>query len=665
MPSSKALSLVQVGAGKLHPNVASAASDFQTSAGTEAMLATFLASLNQEIAVPTEMDVNLSLTDTSFAVDASVYGPFWLGYTGEHVGDVFDLVDTITDSRVTGTNNLPIYITGITGATIGTGAFTSSVITFNLSAPIPASTQYRFKFSKRTTLGAFTTGALATARRFVPEQPIYEQRFQAMLSNVLVAWDATPTTTLSEAALSGLQERYNRSTSVAGSPTLNSAGDGGLIQRTGQAVTVQATANAYNYSSPQPDPYWANFLVTAGPSVIGTSSLANYDGGTGFVGVLQQRNTVSVSQRTNAYSLSFASRMDVIERDLVASTIGAGNVKTRVGAANSTGTALNPDAGATADDRRTIRLATGDYFWESTSGDDLSEVAVGSDMIEVTLPGGEKQAYVITTLFGGPHAASPVPAEDQRRALVRTIAGDSPEFPSGAATTGVTFRFIKTRHFSGVGTQALRAKIDTHTDPVLLGYGYNAVTPTLTDDPTVTGSDEVDPGHFAFYARARTRAEIAATGFKPYALVFGGHNPRTHLMEARGGLRGDGSIECTLLARQTTFFIIGSATAVPDRTLTWHPSIDGSVVDARISDGVTMVINIDTDYITHVRAAGDTLTVCVNNVSGGAVITWDANFQFQTAGDALPNAGIGSETIWKGIVAGPSNYIYMTKVGEW
>jgi hypothetical protein len=147
-------------------------------------------------------------------------------------------------------------------------------------------------------------------------------------------------------------------------------------------------------------------------------------------------------------------------------------------------------------------------------------------MIEVTLPSGNVQVYVITKLFGGPHASSPVPAEDARRALVRTLSGDSPNFPA-TATAGASFKFIKAKHFEGVGSQRYRAEIDGQTDPVLFGQMYHAVTPAITDD--LTGNAEIDPGYPEFYARARTRSEVNNTGDSPYALMFGGFNPATHL----------------------------------------------------------------------------------------------------------------------------------------
>lgn len=664
MPSSKALTNVHVGAGKLHPNVATAAADYQMSGGTEALLASMVSAINQEVASPTFTTVSLTAGDLSTTLNGSVLGPIWLGNSGEVAKDLFDIVSATDDSRVSGqTSKLPLYVTGITGGTVGTGAFTSATLTLNFNAGVPTTTTYKIRYSKRMTVGSFDTGSLATTRRFSPKPPIFEREFEKVkwgLSGTLGAWDDTPSITLYNSALSGLNERYNRATSVSGSPVLDGAGDGGLIDRTGQAVTARATTNVYNYSAPQPDPYLALFKTRAGPSVATTTVVANKDGGSGFVGVLQQRVTALTGQLTNAEAITTASRIDVIERYLNANVLGIAfaKVRTKIIPGITTGTALNPDAGAGVDDVRTIRLATGHFFWESSTGDDLSEVAIGHDMIEVTLPTGERQVYVITKLFGGPHASSPVPGEDQQRALVRTLTGDSPAFPSGAATTGVSFRFIKTKLFEGVGSQRYRAVQSSQTDPVLLGYMYHAVTPILTDDPTSIGSNEIDPGRPEFYARGRTKKDTGNTGiYYPYALTFGGHNSLLHVQESRGALRGDGAVECSLVNKTVSQHDISSNT-----TVTWHPTLDGSVLDINFTNGtgtVLLTVNLDTDYVNNVMKDGDEITVLLRNPANAATqggaggiasygITWPTEFEFSGV-EAYPQPynDVSGRTIYK------------------
>lgn len=655
MPSSKALTNVTTGAGKLHPNVASAAADYQTSGGAEALIASMVAALNQEIAAPTFQTVPLALGATSVVLDASVYGPVWMGAVGETAKDVFDLVDLTDDMRVSDQTSLtPIYVTGVSGASVGSNSFTTNVITINLSGQIPATTNYRLLFSKQMSLGAFTKSTIATTRRFVPEAGTLEQQLFDMKWNGggIGKWNDAPVCSLRTLALAGLNERYSRSSNdPSGTPTLNQDGDGHLIYRTGPAVTLQASGNQRNFALPPPDPYWAHYMITAGTTARSSNYLGSYDGGSGYVGVLQQKLTISAIENMGTQNMTVASRMDVIQRDVTGTAIGTGVVKTKVNTADAVGTAINPDAGATDDDRRTIRLATGDYFWESSTGSDLSEVAVGQDMIEMTLATGEVYTYVITTLFGGPHPSSAVPAEDQRRALVRDLTGGLPSFPSGVATTGMTFRFVKTKHFQGVGAQALRDKVDVQADPVLLGYHYVAVTPPLTSDPGITGSNEHNVGAMEVYAPGRTRGHDFLR-YTPYALRWGGHDAQDHVNTWGGALRGDGAMVCTQINRRVRNVTVSTTSSV-----TWHPSLEGSVLDlflTHASGNITVTIALDADYLNDVMGDGDELTVVIHNSddapqpggAGGtatATFVWPTEFKFSgTDGVPNPNNGVGA-----------------------
>lgn len=51
--------------------------------------------------------------------------------------------------------------------------------------------------------------------------------------------------------------------------------------------------------------------------------------------------------------------------------------------------------------------------------------------------------------------------------------------------------------------------------------------------------------------------------------------------------------------------------------------------------------------------------------AGSSLISWPANAKFQTVGDAVPAAAMGSTTIWTGIFGVASVNLFMTKLGEW
>lgn len=668
MPSSKALTNVHTGAGKLHPNVASAAADFEGENSSAAFLASIIAALNREVAEPAVYQVWLTAGATSTTMDGSIYGPIWLGESGKQANDLFDLSGSPSGDRVSDTNLLPISVTSIAGAAVGSNSFTTAIITVNFSGTIAFDGWHYILYSKRATLASFVKGSFATARKFVPAPAALENAFYSILwpYSGLGQWNSTPTISLYDAARSGLGERYSRSNLVDPLAPLGVPGSGALITRTGQAITLRATSTQRDYSFPTPDPYLAHFKTQAGPPAPTTGTSTNYDGGTGYVGVLQQRVTANPNVRTNAQAMTVASRLDVIERYVTSATLGIANTRTKVVPTSTTGTALNPDGGATADDRRTIRIATADFFWQGAA---QSEVALGRDMIEVTLPGGETQVYVITTLFGGPHPASPVPAEDARRALVRTLTGDNPNFPSGVATTGVSFRFIKTKHFEGVGSQTYRAVLDGQVDPVLLGDVYHAVTPILSDDPSGAGSNEIDPGQPEFYARSRTPTDNNSLGAKPYALRWGGFNPLLHVQEAKGGLRGDGAVVCSLLSRSNY-----SYSATGTGTLTWHPTLQGSVLLISVASAgpITLTLDLDPDYVNDVMSDGDEITVIVANSinapvpggGGGSVVltmNWPVWFLF-SGRDDIPmqyNDTSITYTVYQGAFSGSLNKFVM------
>jgi hypothetical protein len=183
--------------------------------------------------------------------------------------------------------------------------------------------------------------------------------------------------------------------------------------------------------------------------------------------------------------------------------------------------------------------------------------------------------------------------------------------------------------------------LDGQVDPVLLGDVYHAVTPILSDDPSGAGSNEIDPGQPEFYARSRTATDNNSLGAKPYALRWGGFNPLLHVQEAKGGLRGDGAVVCSLLSRQSYPY---SATVTG--TLTWHPTLQGSVLLISVASAgpITLTLDLDPDYVNDVMSDGDEITIVIVNSlnapvqggGGGSVVltmNWPVWFLFSGRDD--------------------------------
>jgi len=642
MPSDKDPNLIDVGAGKLHSNVATAAADYQTSSGTSSLLAAALAALNQELVIPTVTGNTVSVGDTSIILSGAV-NPIWVGDNpGDSLKDLFRLVQASNDSLPTDAIGDPIEVASIVGAAIGDGWFTGVGLTVNFTGVVPAGLTYRLYYGTRATLQSIPIEAFSftTIRNSVAVDEDLQTILKELHSAGGDTWDDAWASTIDDLTKSGLNERYRLST-TGGSGTVDTAGDGALIHRDGQAMTLESSAalGSYLYPNTPSDPYSAHHKTTAGPGPqTDIVDRENSDGGTGYVNVQQQRLTTSSGMRMNALAYSLASRIDAIERHFSNSLIGTANIRTKIVPTNGSGTLLNPDAGTGYNDRRTIQLASGDYFWESISGNKTSEVAIGRDLIEITYFGGKKQVCVITELFG----------TDPRKARLLNLTGGGLSFPSGAVVTDAKFRFIKLKYWQGVGTQ----KFIDHkggglvTPNIELGHFYHAITPFISDDIVQSGEAE-DIGDAEFYARARTVGNSGVAGLttRPFALKWGGYDPATWEQVPSGGLRGDGAIEATLFSQKEHRVDVGSNGVT---VINWHPSLQGSllVVDVDHAAGLaTITINIDiADYLTYVRQPGDRIEIHIRNPTAaptpgvgvplGATYTiaWSGALRFEGAG---------------------------------
>jgi len=651
MPSTKDPGQIDVGAGKLHSNVATAAADFQTSSGTSSMLAAALAALNQQLPVVTRTAGFAGTGQTSIVLDGSTR-PIWLGdgTVSVSINDYFRLVTDPYEDVPTEADGSPVILTGaITGGSLGGGWYTGASLTLHFSGPITGGF-WRIYYGTRQTLQTLEPNDPFTYTT-IRNTAHVQENLADVLRDLHQAsgnrdWDDAWESTIADLARSGLNERYRLSTTGLSGGTVDTAGEGAVITRDGQAPTVEATADfgVYFYPAVTADPYTAHFLTRAGPGPQSdTNHRVNTDGGTGYVGILQQRLSKSAVMRLNALAYTQASRMDLIERAFSASTIGTANVRTKVTPGYTTDTRLNPDAGTGFDDRREILLGTTDYFYEGTA-EKTSEVAVGRDMIEITYPSGDKIVCVITALD----------ASTSRKALVENLTGGGLSFPSGVATTGVSFRFIKTKYWQGVGSQQYTDFENGYLIPdgVKLGQLYHAIPPFVTDDIQASGGNEVeDIGDAEFFARAQTigQSEVASLTAKPYALKWGGHDPKGWVNEVKGGLRGDGVVEATQYNIGTRIEAV-SAPSGGAWPITWHPSLEGSRLVIRLlnSSGTAAVtLTLAADYLTNVVDEGDEIEVVVINsgfapvpdesAPSGALYTiaWPSEFQF-SGGDGTP-----------------------------
>jgi len=380
---------------------------------------------------------------------------------------------------------------------------------------------------------------------------------------------------------------------------------------------------------------------------------------------------------------SAASFLSVIPRNCTTVNLGASPVRTHI-EAGLAGGSLNPDAGATADDRRTIELPAGQSFYNSAGE---TEVAEGYDMILVTYTGGlsarEDEVYVITELDpDGDNLVDPGP----RRCRVRTLNGGVAGFPTGVATTDVTFTFVKNHFQQGGGTAFYRSVFDGVSDFVNFDTMYHAVPPPITDPNA--GAGEILPFAPQFVAAAISSDDSEAYGYNgttPSALLWGGFDSRRRTnhstpalagnqVRLRGGLRGDGSINAQYYSQRERRVTLDSGDLTP--TVTWNPNLDGGtlvlLLNQTFGDKLDITVTMDPATVIEI---GTRLIVFVHWFNGLGLgddpanptdvdITWPSvdpitasntcTFMFGTpggvslVGDAVPGKEPGSTTMWVG-----------------
>lgn len=158
MPSTQDPSLISIGAGKLHTDVASAAADLFASISSSAF-AGLTASLTQPLATPA-VTASFTAGGAESSKVLSTGGPFYVGDSGaDQLQDLFIVVNASDDTAIFNRSTQAyVSVTSITGATVGDG-FIATNITLNFSTPVPQSTQYKVYYGKRSTLAAMPVEA--------------------------------------------------------------------------------------------------------------------------------------------------------------------------------------------------------------------------------------------------------------------------------------------------------------------------------------------------------------------------------------------------------------------------------------------------------------------------------------------------------------------------
>lgn len=170
------------------------------------------------------------------------------------IDKLFQVLDQNDREVFNATTGAKIYVSSITGATIGDGFSTGSV-TLVFSESIPDTQSYRIYYATRGTPATFPKDVMSfvDVRAAAQVSAEVENLFRIIHAPTAVGhvWNTTPYTTLYDAARSGLDARYRRATAVSDSSlsglpnhlaryaslNLDTAGGGAVIKRDGLAPT--------------------------------------------------------------------------------------------------------------------------------------------------------------------------------------------------------------------------------------------------------------------------------------------------------------------------------------------------------------------------------------------------------------------------------------------
>jgi hypothetical protein len=502
-----------------------------------------------------------------------------------------------------------------------------NTVTVNLNVAIPTGTTYRVYYGSRSNLANLPKDALTSIKiRGAQEvEAAVEQLFRDLHSSAAgTNWNDAWVATINSLARTGLDGRYRLSTVDPGAtPALNTPGNGGAILRDGPSMAVVFPSyDLTNFgtvgSSRYPDPLLASWRLRRASNTVGTVADTKLGGDYGIVQESPYHNLadageVAFNHVTNAIVL------DTIPRSITTATLASNAVATRINAA-STAT-VNPAAGTTATNRRTLQTASGDYIRNPSNG--MISLRP-TDLIEVTDVG--------TGLVTGTFKLDTVLTDTTF--TVKTVTGALPLLGPSGASAPVRLRWLQT--VVSVGGQH-RANAG----------GSFGIPPLFVSQPSiltnVPAGEAIDIA--ALFMSALALRGVGGSTSQYYALSWGGYDlAGTPLIN--GTLQGDGGIyagggrqQFNLPTRKTAnyTYTTGGGAVSPD------PQVNGShylITSAGASAATPVVFSLSTTSGWS-PVEGDTVVVDLV-IPAGAVgpitFTWPGTFKFSGSDGVVPSS---------------------------
>lgn len=548
---------------------------------------------------------------------------------------------------------------GLSNNVVGTqssGFYNTVTVALNVSLPV--GTTYRVYYGFRGNLATLPKDAFTSIRiRGAQEvEAGVEKLFRDLHSTAAgTNWDDPWVATINSLARTGLDGRYRLSTTDPGAtPTLNTPGNGSSIVRDGTAITMllptydlsaYGTVGVNRY----PDPQLASYRLKRQNPVTATTFNASLGGD---VGLYQESpyHSLADAAEVSASHIAGPLLLDAVPRNVSASTLATHTVATRI---TATATAqVNPTAGSDATSRRTIALASGDFFRNGAGKVGFRK----NDLLEITdtvtgFPVGTFRLDTIVT---------------DTTALVKTVTGAIPALgPSGSAAN-IRVRWIQPTVSIGGQTRVGMADI----------YGMSALfvaQPGLLTD----GYDAEAVGVASIMLSAMSQRSLGATSELLFTAMGWGGYDNLGAFSLLGTLLGDGGIT-TLGGRQTlnqlrkrpqTYVVPNGGPA----TFSVNPVLNGTAVTMvpagalTVATALTFVVDTTAGYTAQDGDELDLTLVLRTGSTGALTMTWPGNFFFSGSDGTFPatnSSGAHYVIQWKftykGVVPVPGWYATRT-----
>lgn len=527
---------------------------------------------------------------------------------------LFDLVDGEDEEIIAA--GLKVKVASITGASIGDG-FTLGPVTLVLNQDIPAAQPYRVYYATQSSLASMPADALTFLKVRGAQEvaaPV-ELSFLDVKGSASALWDSAAVTNLTHLAYGGLNQRSRRSTVTTNdipvdhpsSYALNTAGSGAYYLKDGAGMTAYSRNVGANVSSITGSQMEHVFGAAWGVwhkdkySISATTHRVAYNSGFVFAG---RSDLLGGNSAATPAIFAFAHTAQVGDTE---TSTPADDPTLRTQIRQGTTVSLTGDV---------ITLTAPDHFYKDIGNGDETDIAIGYDILRVTIAGVVRAFHVMT--FGSATTATLI-----------NLDGSVPNF--GAATPGT----IKDWH-----KMMLCQSDNPHDGMAALGFGgvpneyargfyYNA---ERANDPTnwIGAANRRRPARFFGSYDKATNAP-----YEDDVIQWGYRHAGTGVLTPAGALRGSGKLHTTRMTTEDwpQFKTLAGVSAPKSYTVRRALGTDGYYADPAEYNSLA------TGFIKHLTTNATALLVGIRPHDGCTLTAVTLWFK-PSAHGSLPATGV-------------------------